>query len=144
MLKKVMKMLALATFLALVGFNISIITDENGWSVKLVKDVFALPVPCIEGSPDWPNCNDGPGGNSGTGWKNGSESYACYCIMKQGSNYCYNTVWETQSWAECVNSGYEIAGTCTVGTKKNITPNIRCNSNDNSRSATQPVNTDPC
>lgn len=72
----------LFTFLFL--FNINIITGDDGWSIQLVKSVFGQPVPCVEGSPDWPDCNSGggPGGGPKKGWVfNPPITVQCYKII---------------------------------------------------------------
>lgn len=69
-------------------FNISIIGGEDGWSVQFIKSIYALPVPCIEGSPDWPDCQYGGGPGGG-----GEDPSNCstWTIMSQWTAWCYRS-----------------------------------------------------
>ena len=45
-IKQPLKWFGFVFFLILLFFNISLVFDESGWSVTLVKDVSALPAGC--------------------------------------------------------------------------------------------------
>jgi len=52
---KIIKFLAFTLFLFLILFNVNLLIEENGWSIKVVNELFALPE------------KDGSGNNGGGG-----------------------------------------------------------------------------
>lgn len=114
-------------FAILIFANISIIFDTDGISISLIKSLFAQPVPCVECSPDWPDCNSGggPGGGVKKGWITISSQYwQCYKVLQAYKLGILVPCWqgdggETEIIYKCVSSNPEIPDpNCIVGQVK--------------------------
>ncbi len=100
---------------ALICFDLSIITNNTSFSVEFVKKLYAQPVPCVEGSPDWPDCNSGGGPGGGTkGWiyVRPFWQFECYKIVTVNWALGQKSCWahdgaESQIKKICVSSGAE-------------------------------------
>ena len=114
---KIGKSISVFVFMFLVLFNVNLINDNNGWSVQLVKSVFALP----EGD------EGGSGGGSGNGTQSGWQMICTVTIPCTPTQiYEYNFETKTVSitiiprnqikrYYACQPAGVDKLGPCTLG-----------------------------
>ena len=125
---KIGKYISISVFMFLLFFNVNLLTDGNGWSIQLVKSVFALP----QGEdPDSTGVGGGNGSSTkGTYFANyGSRSRMVYCqkvyvgFTGIGIEYYFAyDIWD-QYW--CVNGGN--VKECTLGTGQHRNFQAGCN-----------------
>ena len=122
---KIGKYISISVFMFLLFFNVNLLTDGNGWSIQLVKSVFALP--------------EGDDGSSGGGSGNGTQSgwqliltITNYCKVQDtaagpwGFYYRWVDVEYTKEYYACMPAGMDMQGPCTLGSSKIVLHNENC------------------